>query len=263
MLIDSVKPLEWDERRRLIVPGDHNTTLTFCVQHFISVCRHAIEHHGYFFAALSGGSTPKALFERLTTPPYASQIDWQRVVLFWSDERAVPPGDSESNYRMAMEAGLGNMGIPASQIHRMRAESSIGSHALEYEKEIQRVLQGAPFDLMMLGMGEDGHTASLFPNTEGLHANHRLAIANFIPQKNTWRMTLTFDCINAASHIAVYVLGASKKHTLSQVLNGPCKFDLLPSQRVGTKEHPALWIADEAAAGEVNVKQAGRASCTR
>lgn len=234
-----------DERRDLIVPGDHNATVKFCIEHFIGIARKAIADHGHFFVALSGGSTPKTIYEHLTRAPYQAQIDWSKVHLFWSDERSVPPDRPESNYHMAMEAGLKLMPIPPTQIHRMRAEDNIHKHAEEYEQIIRETLKGKPFDLVMLGMGDDGHTASLFPDTEGLKSHGRLVIANYIPQHQTWRMTLTFDCINQASNIAIYVLGASKKEMLAKVLSSS---DVYPSQKVGTKEHKALWIADEAAA---------------
>src|SRR5262249_37810698 len=154
----------------------------------------------------------KAIFERLTKPPYSTRIDWSKVHLFWSDERAVPPDHPDSNYRMAMEAGLSKMDIPASQIHRMHAETAIEDNARLYEKTIQHVLKLNSFDLVMLGVGEDGHTASLFPDTEALHApEERSVVANYLPDKKIWRMTFTFSCINRARHSVVYVLGASKK----------------------------------------------------
>jgi 6-phosphogluconolactonase len=246
LLSHKLHPTALDERRDLVVPGDNIATLSFAADHFISVANEAVDQHGFFAVALSGGSTPKALFERLCHPPYESQLPWKKIHLFWSDERAVPPSDPESNYHMAMEAGFNKMPIPSSQIHRMIAENEIQKNAEEYEKTIKDVLKDKPFELVMLGMGDDGHTASLFPNTEGLNISDRLVIANFIPQKNTWRMTMTFTCINQASHIAIYALGASKKFMLAKVLLS--KTEEFPAQRVGSKEHKALWIADEAAA---------------
>jgi 6-phosphogluconolactonase len=234
-----------DPKRKLVVPGDYSVTVAFCSTHFLKAAEDAIQDHGAFFVALSGGSTPKTLFERLTAPPYDKKINWQKVHLFWSDERSVSPTDPESNYHMAMQAGLAKMPIPHNQIHRMCAEVEIEKNAELYEKTIEAVLQKRPFDMIMLGMGEDGHTASLFPSTEGLKETKRLVVANFIPQKNTWRMTLTYPCINAAHITVFYVLGASKKEMLTKVLQPGTE---LPSQRVGTKEHPALFIADEAAA---------------
>ncbi|MBS0604097.1 MAG: 6-phosphogluconolactonase [Verrucomicrobia bacterium] len=230
-------------------------TLIYCVEHFVSLAKQAVKDHGSFFVALSGGSTPKTIFEHLTSPPYDQMVEWNKVHLFWSDERAVPPNNAESNYHMAMQAGLAKMPIPREQIHRMRAEEKIEENALAYEQEIAATLKGRRFDLIMLGMGEDGHTASLFPHTEGLKVQNRLAIANFISQKNVWRMTFTYDCINQAANIAIYVLGASKKGTLANVLLSPDQFDNYPIQKIGTTTHHALWIADQAAAEELSQKK--------
>ncbi len=235
----------WDERRDLIIPGDQIATIAFCAHHWITLCAHAIKEHGAFFVALSGGATPRLIFEKISSSAYEKQVDWSKVHLFWSDERAVGPDHPDSNFHMAMQAGLKKVGIPNEQIHRMRAENNIEENALEYEERIHSVLKGRSFDLIMLGMGEDGHTASLFPGTEALKAKHKLVVANYLPDKNSWRMTLTFDCINAALHIAIYVLGSAKKHTLAQALQSTGSF---PIQQIGTKERRALWIVDHAAA---------------
>jgi 6-phosphogluconolactonase len=249
VLVEKLLPKSWDERRNIVVPGDAKTTLIFCVEHFIALAKKAISNHGSFFTALSGGSTPKAIFESLSSTPYAQMIEWNKVHLFWSDERAVPPEHFESNYHMAMHSGLKAVSIPKEQIHRMHAEEHIEENALAYEEQIATTLQGRPFDLVMLGMGEDGHTASLFPYTAGLNAKDRKVIANYIPEKKTWRMTLTYECINEAHQSVIYVLGASKKLMLAKVLTSAEQFDQYPIQKVGTPTHPALWIADEAAVG--------------
>jgi 6-phosphogluconolactonase len=229
----------------LLVPGDYDATLHFSVEHFITTCRTAIQDHGQFFVALSGGSTPKAIYELLCQPQYSTEIEWDKVHLFWSDERSVPPTSHDSNYHMAMKAGFEKMLFVPEHIHRMVAETDIEKHALQYEKKILKTLNGQTFDLVMLGMGEDGHTASLFPETEGLKSKGRLVVANYIPQKETWRMTLTFDCINDAAQTVFYVMGKSKAEMMARVFTAKPS---LPCQRVGTPDNPALWIADEAAA---------------
>ncbi len=251
MNIENFKINPWDERRNLLIPGDKESTLDVCVRHFLSCYRQAIDTHGKFFVALSGGSTPKRIFEQITTPPYSEQIEWDKVWLFWGDERNVPPTDNDSNYKMAMDAGFSKVPIPKEQIFRMRAEEDIETAALKYEEAIRNILQEKNLDLVMLGMGEDGHTASLFPQTEGLKAKDRLAIANYIPQKNTWRMSLTFEAINNAENIAIYVIGDSKKDTLVEVFKSEEQFERYPIQRIGTKDHKALWIIDETAASEL------------
>lgn len=225
--------------------------MIFCIEHFEAIAKQSVKDHGAFYVALSGGSTPKTIFEHLTVHSQLSETEWKKIHLFWSDERAVAPTHSDSNYKMAMDAGLAKMPIPSEHIHRMQAEDNIEANAERYEQQIKKTLQNRPFDLIMLGMGDDGHTASLFPHTEGLKAKGKLVVANYLPDKKVWRMTMTFDCINYARNIAVYVLGAQKKFMLSEIFFSEEDFDRLPAQRVGTKEHKALWIADEAAAMEL------------
>jgi len=255
VLIEKLEPRSWDERRQIIIPGDQQMTTIFCVEQFISLSKKAIKDHDAFFVVLSGGSTPKAIFEHLSSPPYAQMVEWNKVHLFWGDERSAAPDHAENNYHMAMQAGLRKVPIPKEQIHRMRAEENIEENALAYEQEIASVLKGRPFDFIMLGMGEDGHTASLFPGTEALHVQGRLVVANDVPQKNTRRMTLTYDCINQAHHVSIYVLGASKKETLAQVLLSPNQFEKYPVQKIGTPTHRALWIADQDAAEGLILKR--------
>ncbi|MBS0629051.1 MAG: 6-phosphogluconolactonase [Verrucomicrobia bacterium] len=249
--IGSFKLHSWDERRDLLVPGDETETIDVCVRHFITTCRRAIEDHGAFYVALSGGSTPKAVIKLLTSAPYNDKIDWKKVWLFWGDERSVPPTDPESNFKMAMDAGLAKMPIPKEQIFRMKAEEKIEINALAYETTLKTVLEDRRLDLVILGMGEDGHTASLFPQTEALKVKNRIVVANYVPQKNTWRMTLTYEAINAAQNIVIYVLGASKKETVKEVFRSKEQFERYPIQLIGTKNSKALWILDSQAASEL------------
>lgn len=236
----------WDARRDIAVPGNEKQTLQFCVDHFLEACKKAIEEKGSFYVALSGGSTPKALFSLITHPPYSSLIDWSKVHLFWSDERRVSPDDPDSNFHMAMQAGFKDVGIPSQQIHRMKAEGDIEKEAAAYEELLKTVLKGKGFDYLMLGMGEDGHTASLFPGTKALQEKESLVVANPVPQKNTVRMTLTFSCINASKSIVLYVLGKNKKEKVAEIFS--LQSLIYPVQSVGTKEHKALWITDDEAA---------------
>ncbi len=238
----------WDERRDLIVPGDRDTTICSCIDHIIAIYKQAIADHGHFSIVLSGGSTPKELYEVLCHPPYKEKIDWTKVFLFWGDERPVPPNDPKSNYHMAMEAGFKHLPIPASHIHRMHAEKNIEKNALIYEKEIQKTLKGRPFDLIILGCGEDGHTASLFPNTKALTVKDHLVAANYVPQQNSWRMTLTYEGIHKAANIVIYVIGSSKKEIVAKVFQSPGPY---PIQAIGTATHKALWILDTAAAADL------------
>ena len=238
----------FDERRDIAIPGNVNETLSFCIEHLLNAYHSSIKDHGAFYIALSGGSTPKAIFEKLTSSPIKEKIDWTKVHLFWGDERSVSPENPESNYHMAMEAGFKNMGIPTGQIHRMHAEESIEKNAELYSQTLQSILKGRHLDYTMLGMGEDGHTASLFPHTEALGIEDKLAVANHVPQKNTWRMTLTYTCINNSSHIVIYVIGSSKKQMLETVFKEDAHFIDLPIVKIGTKKHKAFWICDTSAA---------------
>jgi 6-phosphogluconolactonase len=232
----------------LIIPGDHAATLRWAAEHFVSTCQTAIQDHGFFTVALSGGSTPKALYELLCTPPFSEEIQWDKIHLFWSDERSVPPTDPESNYGMAMKAGFEKMLIPPHHIHRMIAEDQIEHHAQKYEEKLRSVLQGRTLDLVMLGMGDDGHTASLFPDTSALNVKGSYVAPNYVPQKKTWRLTLTFDALNDAANTAFYVMGASKARMLAHVFSTTPH---LPCQLVGLADHPALWIVDQAAASQL------------
>lgn len=236
-----------DPTKQIVIPGNYEKALTFSTELFIEKAKEAIQTHGSFFVALSGGSTPKAIFEKLTSGPYKDLVDWKNIHFFWSDERCVPPDNKESNYHMAMTAGLEKMPIPKDHIHRMEAENNLEENAALYEETIRTVLKGLPFDLIMLGMGDDGHTASLFPHTKALGEKTKLITANYVPQKECYRMTMTYPCINQAKLAVFFVFGASKATTLLEVFSEKGQEDLFPSQNVGTKEHPALWVLDDAA----------------
>ncbi len=233
----------FDQRRDIVIPGDKEEAIAFSVDHFITTGKKAISERGAFYVALSGGSTPKVIFEQLT----ADSLDWEKVYLFWSDERCVPPDDNDSNYKMAMDAGFKSLPIPEKQIFRMKGEVHPEESAQLYEEAIKNNVPGQVFDLVMLGMGNDCHTASLFPKTHGLHSTDRMAIANFLPEKDVWRLTLTFQCINRARHIAIYVLGEGKAEAIHTALVGEEDFDSYPIQHVGTSNSKALWIMDRGA----------------
>ncbi|MCB1107259.1 MAG: 6-phosphogluconolactonase [Chlamydiia bacterium] len=242
----------WDKRRDIAHPGDKGQTLAFATEHFINCAKEAMKTHEYFAVALSGGSTPKTIFEMLSSPSYSGEIDWTKVLIFWGDERSVSPTSPESNFRMAMDAGLKTLSIPPTHIFRMEAEDNIVENGKAYNAKIKEVLGSRPFDLVMLGMGEDGHTASLFPGTKALEEKSALAVANEVPQKQTWRMTLTYPCINAARNIAIYVLGKSKEEAVRKVFLEE-HTPPYPVSLVGTEANKALWILDtEAAASLLN-----------
>lgn len=236
--------------KKLIIPGGFDSTIAFAAKHFVECAKEAIQDHGAFFVALSGGTTPKAIYNYLAKY-YTHESLWKKTFLFWGDERAVAQTDNDSNYKMAMDAGLSTLCIPSENIFRMKAEDDIENQAKKYDDLLRRILPHSHFDLLMLGMGEDGHTASLFPSTKALNEKNAFVVANHIPQKKTWRMTLTFPVINKAHHIVFYVTGASKKHKLQEVFNNRSFED--PCSKVGTEASPALWVVDQDA-GELVVE---------
>jgi len=238
----------YDERWEITIPGNASATQHFCVEHFLNTAQEAITRQGYFAVALSGGSTPQAIYQELALPQNRQRIDWEKVLLFWSDERAVAPNHPDNNYHMAMQAGFSHLPILTKNIFRMPAENILEDSAPAYEELIKTKIPSGVFDLVMLGMGGDGHTASLFPHTKALHIEDKLVVMNYIPQKNTWRMTLTYQCINQAHHIVVYVLGDSKANTLRSVFRSPYDPETYPIQRIGLSSNKALWIMDRAAA---------------
>ncbi|MBS0622833.1 MAG: 6-phosphogluconolactonase [Verrucomicrobia bacterium] len=232
-----VKIFHPNDRWEVVQLPNKEAAIAFAAAHFIETAAKALQERGRFAVALSGGSTPKALFHKLSDPLLAKRIDWGSVLLFWGDERSVPPDHEESNYGMGMRSGLATLPLKASNIFRMEAESDIEVHAAAYEHLLKEKVGGV-LDLTILGMGEDGHTASLFPGTEGLDVYDRLVIANEVPEKKTLRMSFTYPCINASRQVVIYVLGASKKGILTKAL-----FDVeanLPIQKI----EDALWITD-------------------
>lgn len=215
---------------------------------FIETAKEAIKNQGKFSVGLSGGSTPKALFVLLAKENYASQIEWQKVHIFWSDERCVSPEDEQSNYRMANEALLKHVPIPRNQIHRMRGEDEPAKAAFDYERElVSHFKTKVPrFDLVLLGMGDDGHTASLFPNTTAIDEIEKLVAAPFVEKFNAHRLTFTFKTINAAAKIIFLITGASKAETLKSILSKPQKD--LPASLVNAMDGQLLLLISESAA---------------
>ena len=235
----------FDDRRHIAIAPNKEKAVAFSIAHFLQAAKCAIAETGRFTVALSGGSTPEALYRALVQSPNAGDVDWKRVFLFWSDERCVPPNDPGSNYGMALVAGIAQLPIPKTQIFRMQGEEKPEIAAYNYEREL---IQNLPLNYVMLGMGEDGHTASLFPKTHALHADKRLVVANYVPQKKMWRLTFTFEAINSADQVVLYVLGSAKQKRVKEVFSLVDTPNLMPVQKVGSPSHPALWILDGEAA---------------
>ncbi|MGH2607449.1 MAG: 6-phosphogluconolactonase [Tepidiformaceae bacterium] len=222
---------------------------------FVELSRAAVAARGRFAVALAGGSTPRRIYELLAEPEHHDQVDWPRVELFWGDERPVPPEHPDSNYGMAAAALLTKVDLRPERIHRIQAERpDRKAAACDYQVEIARVLGARPdgsppvFDLILLGMGADGHTASLFPDTEALREQHCHVVANYVPKLGSERITLTFPIINRASDILIVVAGAEKARTLRAVLEGPRAVERLPSQLLRPVAGRLTWLIDWAAA---------------
>jgi 6-phosphogluconolactonase len=224
---------------------------------WIVLAEASIAGHGQFAVALSGGSTPRALYSLLATEEFAARVDWSRLHVFWGDERCAPPDHPESNYRMARQALLDHVPIPLSNIHRIPCEQEPRQAATAYEQTLHVFFDGgavgrrAPlprFDLILLGMGEDGHTASLFPGAAALEERTRWVVAYNVIKLGAWRVTLTPIVINAAAHVMFLVSGANKAERLRQVLTSPYRPDELPAQIIRPTHGRLVWLVDAAAA---------------
>ena len=222
-------------------------------QDLVEVARAAIVARGRFCVALSGGSTPRRMYEILSEAPRWARLEWDRVEFFWGDERPVPPDHPDSNFGMARAALLDPLGIDPQRIHRIAGERDAAAAARDYEVDIARVLGARPvdppprLDLILLGMGDDGHTASLFPYTRALSEAQRWVVANDVPQLSTRRITITFPVIERAPSVLVLVAGEAKARALAEVLEGPPDPERLPSQRLLAHEG-TTWLVDAAAA---------------
>jgi 6-phosphogluconolactonase len=224
-------------------------------QYFVEMVEEAVEAEGWARIAISGGSTPKAAFALLADPhhPWRNRMPWEKLDLYWVDERCVPPDNEESNYRMTRETLLEHVPLRAEQIHRMAGELDPEQAAAHYEAGLKCgfKLEGADlprFDLIALGMGPDGHTASLFPHTEALHETSRMVVANHVPQKDTWRLTLTWPVINRANSAFFLIGGSDKAQILKEVFMGDRDVERLPSQLIRPASGILTLILDRSAA---------------
>jgi len=220
---------------------------------FVRLAQESVATRGRFTGALAGGSTPKASYAMLASAAYRDLVPCHQTYFFWGDERHVPPDHEYSNYRMAYEAMLSKVTIPAAHIYRVAAEKEAQQAADEYEATLRTAFQleaGAlpRFDLILLGMGPDGHTASLFPGTSAVHESKRLVAAPWVEKFNTFRITLTPPVLCNAAYVVFAAGGADKTETLQHVLQGPYQPDLYPSQVVRPTQGTLLWLVDKAAA---------------
>jgi 6-phosphogluconolactonase len=245
-------------RIKYYVEPDASSLASRAAQYFSEMVSEAVADQGRARIAISGGSTPKAAFHLLadSQQPWRARMPWDHLELFWVDERTVPPTHPDSNYRMTCEAMLNHVPIAPDQVHRMEGELPPDVAAARYESELRNAfrLEGAEsprFDLISLGMGPDGHTASLFPHTEALHEMSRLVTANTVPQLNTTRITLTWPVINHARSVFFLIAGEDKADRVHEVFIGPRDPERLPSQLIWPSSGILTLFLDKAAAARL------------
>jgi 6-phosphogluconolactonase len=219
---------------------------------FVGIVEATLRYRQVADVALAGGSTPRSMNALLAASPRRGQVQWDCVRFFFGDERTVPPDDAESNYRMTRETLFEPLGIPSEHIFRMRGEDDPGAAAAAYAEVLVRELGERPrFDLLYLGMGPDGHTASIFPGTVAKIDDSKLVVANWVEAFKTWRITLTPHVINDATHVVITTGGSAKADALAAVLDGPRDPDRYPVQLVDPTDGELHWLIDEAAAAKL------------
>jgi 6-phosphogluconolactonase len=207
-----------------------------------------------FSLVLSGGSTPKLLYQLLAAEPYRSKIDWSKFEIFFGDERCVAPDHADSNFKMANEALISRVPLKAENIHRMRGEIDPNQAAIEYGQMLKaRFGEGGP-DITLLGMGDDGHTASLFPHTAPITETHHRCVAHYVEKSTTgksWRITLTPPFFNRSAQVLLLVTGAAKAPRVAEIMNGPKDPQRLPIQIIQPTSGALIWMLDEPAAAKL------------
>jgi 6-phosphogluconolactonase len=248
------------ERSELRVVPDAASLFQAGAEQFASAAAASIETTGSFSVALSGGSTPRGMFALLAGNGFRGRVRWDRVFFFWGDERHVPPDHPDSNFRMAREALLSHLSLREDQVFRIPAENpDAAAAAYEYEVTMRRYFglsdgQFPRFDLVLLGMGPEGHTASLFPGTKALLEQTRVVVANWVGKFNTHRITMTAPAINAAARVLFLIGGEDKAPALKAVLEGPLEPSQLPAQLIQPGNGSLLWLCDRAAAQLLQTK---------
>lgn len=223
-------------------------------EQFVTLANDAVADHNGFSAALAGGSTPRLMYQLLSSESFRSRINWRTVDLFFGDERSVPRDHPDSNYRMVYETLISHINIPASNVHPINGEGETAENARVYEEELRGYFPGLRhprFDLILLGLGEDGHTASLFPYSTALAEKRAWVIENWVEKLRAFRLTLTAASINAAANVTFMVTGTEKAPALSEVLFGPKDFERLPAQLIKPEAGVLTWLVDAAAAAHL------------
>jgi len=239
---------------RIAVHPDLDTASAAAADQLVGVVQAAAAARGECALALSGGTTPRTLYEMLAGEPYRSRIPWHQLLVFFGDERCVPPDDPRSNYHLAREALLARVPVPPDRVHRMPAdEADLDAAADAYERTLRRLLPrgrgGWPrFDWILLGLGDNAHTASLFPGTPAVHERRRAVVSAYVPELRANRMTLTPPVLNGAAMVVFLVAGAGKADAVRRVLDGPWDPDAAPAQVVRPEDGDLVWLLDVPAA---------------
>ncbi|HEY3928904.1 MAG TPA: 6-phosphogluconolactonase [Candidatus Koribacter sp.] len=247
------KTIDFREKGKVLVTPDVHALDDACAEMIVKAAADAIAARGRFTIALSGGSTPKPLYALLATEPWRTRIDWSRTHFFLGDERFVPSTSNQSNFKMANDALISKVPVPADNVHRIDTDHGEPVEAAEeYEEEIRKFFGPKPrLDFNLLGIGTNGHTASLFPGRPTLKVRDRLVVADEIPEVHMWRITFTVPLINDSRCILFLVAGADKAGILNQVLRGPHEPERLPSQLIRANGGSLIWLMDEAAAANL------------
>jgi 6-phosphogluconolactonase len=245
-------------RRSFLVADDAQALARMAAETIADASAKSIRRSGAFSIALSGGSTPKATFALLAAEPLRSQVDWARWQVYWGDERCVPPDHPDSNYKMAFEAMLSKVSVPQARIYRMKGEIDPTAAATEYGRLLKQNFGDGGMDFVMLGMGPDGHTLSLFPGSAALAETRHRCVANWVEKFKTFRITMTVPFVNRASHVCVIISGADKRDRVREVIDGPYEPTRLPIQLIDPAAGGGelLWLMDKAAAEGVTLAAA-------
>lgn len=240
----------------VLVARDTESAYSLSAQTIVDLAHQAVNARGKFTIALSGGSTPKKLYELLVSPAWQPKMPWSQTEFFWGDERYVPSTDSSSNFNMTQQAMLSKVSVPAERVHRVLTEKEAQECAAQYEQEVRKIVpagsDGTPqFDLILLGLGTNGHTASLFPYQPALHEKKKLVIAEYIDEVKMTRVTFSAALINAAHQIVFVSLGEDKATVVREVVTGPFDPERLPAQLVRPAHGKLTWILDAGSAGKL------------
>lgn len=254
---DTQRTIDYGDRGTVIVTTDADALARLAAETLITTAAEAAAESRQALVALSGGSTPKRMGELLGSDAYAGRVNWNALQIFWGDERWVPISDDQSNAGEAIRTFLDDVPIPDENVHPWQTDSDVtppvaAERYARLIREISGIEDGTPvFDLILLGMGDDGHTLSLFPGTAAIHETSALTIAHHVDKLDIDRMTFSPPLANAAKNVVFLVGGAGKADTLRQVLEGPRDVDTLPSQIIEPQNGNLLWLVDEAAAAQL------------